>query len=400
MRQRGSIRWRGKTDAGGKPVKGRGSYFAYWFVKDADGKRVQRSKGGFATRAAAQSHLTTVLGQVQDGTYSEPSKMTFVDYLRGEWLLALHSLKPSTRKGYSDLVEAYVIPHLGGERLADLTPGTIVRLYDTLRTSGRRRPSSKEGAPRGLSESSIHHVHVALSAALGHAVETGLLRVSPVAQLAKKSRPKASGETKPEMTTWTAEEARRFLAVSADDRLGPLFDLALNSGLRRGELVGLRWADVDLDGGRVSVRRNRVTVGYEVEEGTPKGKRARVVDLDDATVTVLRRHRTNQLRERMAWGEAWTDTGLVFTREDGTALHPQTATHHLRRLAKKAGVPSIRLHDLRHTHATLGLAAGVPVKVMQERLGHASSVITMDLYTHVVPGMQADAAAKIGGLLR
>jgi integrase len=148
------------------------------------------------------------------------------------------------------------------------------------------------------------------------------------------------------------------------------------------------------------VRRSTATVGYEAIEGTPKSGRARTIDLDPDTVAALKAHRRRQLEDRMAWGEAWTDTGLVFTREDGTALHPQTALWHLRKLSRAAGVPEVRLHDLRHTHATLGLAAGVPPKVMQERLGHSSVQITLDLYSHVVPGMQADAAARIGALLR
>lgn len=148
------------------------------------------------------------------------------------------------------------------------------------------------------------------------------------------------------------------------------------------------------------VRQNRVSVDHAVHTGTPKSSKARTVDLDPATVAMLRSWRRRQLQERLAWSEAWADSGHVFTREDGTALHPTTIGWHLRRLIKVAGVPSIRLHDLRHTHATLGLAAGVPAKVMQERLGHASVQITLDLYSHVIPGMGADAAAKIGGLLR
>ena len=378
-----------------KPVKG--STWTWQFaVPKAGGGRRQLSKGGYRTKREAEAALAEALadyGQAPGADRAEPSKMALSAYLRDEWLPTLHGLKPSTRKGYEDLVNAYVIPHLGDVRLCDLTAGQVAKLYERLRTSGRVRDRS------GLSESSVHHVHVALSAALGHAVEAKLLRLSPITQLARKARPRATSEAKPEMHVWSAEEARRFLATAREDRLGALFDLALNTGLRRGELVALRWADVDLDAGRLAVRRNRVTVGYGVEDGTPKGKRARVVDLDAGTVAALRSHRAAQAAERLAWGPAWTDAGLVFTREDGSPLHPQTATWHLRRLARKAGVPAIRLHDLRHTHATLGLAAGVPAKVMQERLGHASVQITLDLYSHVVPGMQADAAARIGALL-
>jgi integrase len=190
------------------------------------------------------------------------------------------------------------------------------------------------------------------------------------------------------------------LAHAEGDRLAMVFELALATGLRRGELAGLRWVDADLDAAQLAVRRNRVSVGYDAVDGTPKAGRARTIDLDEGTVAALRAHRRRQLEERMAWGEAWDDNGLVFTRENGAPLHPQTLLHHLRRLSRAAGVPAVRLHDLRHTHATWGLAAGVPAKVMQERLGHSSVQITLDLYSHVIPGMQADAAARIRGLLR
>src|SRR3546814_3859467 len=171
------------------------------------------------------------------------------------------------------------------------------------------------------------------------------------------------------MRVWIGDELHRFLATASTDRLGMLFELALATGLRRGELVALRWADVDMERSSLAVRRSTATVGYGTVEGTPKSGRARTIDLDEDTVKSLRSHRRAQLEERMAWGEAWTDSGLVFTREDGTPLHPQTALWHLRRLSRAAGVPEVRLHDLRHTHATLGPAAGVPAKVMPERLG-------------------------------
>lgn len=387
------------TTGARRPVKG--STWTYQFeVPKAGGGRRFITKGGHTTKREAEAALAAALADHGQGGLAkvEPSKMALSTYLGDEWLPTLHGLKPSTRKGYSDLVDAYIVPGLGDVRLCDLTAGQVAKFYDRLRTSGRRRPT-KDGA-KGLSESSVHHVHVALSAAMRHAVEAGYLRVSPVVQLPKASRPKVSAQQRPEMTVWTLDQARAFLAVASTDRLGSLFELALQTGMRRGELVALRWADVDLEGALVAVRRNTVTVGYEATDGTPKGNRARTIDIDEHTVAMLKAHRRRQLEERMAWGEAWTDTGLVFTREDGTPLHPQTALHHLRRLSAKAGVPKIRLHDLRHTHATLGLAAGVPAKVMQERLGHSSIEITMDLYSHVVPGMQADAAAKIGGLLR
>lgn len=387
-----------------RPIKGKSTWTYQFWIPKADGGRRYITKGGFATKTAAQTALNEAMVDYGRSPTAvvEPSKLAIETYLLEEWLPTLHGLKSTTRQGYRDLVTAYVVPHLGDVRLCDLTPGQVAKFYDKLRTSGRRRPRKDVDGNESfaLSESTVHHVHVALSAALGHAVEAGLLRTSPVATLPRKARPKVDASKRPEMKVWTVEECQTFLATAKGDRLGVAYELALATGLRRGELAGLRWADVDLAGAIVSVRRNTVTIGYDTEDGTPKGGRARTVDIDADTVTALKAHRKAQLEERMAWGEAWQDHGLVFTREDGAPVHPQTLLHHLRRLSRAAGVPEVRLHDLRHTHATLGLAAGVAPKVMQERLGHSSIQITLDLYSHVVPGMQADAAAKIGGLLR
>jgi integrase len=176
--------------------------------------------------------------------------------------------------------------------------------------------------------------------------------------------------------------------------------MLLSTGMRRGEAVGLRWADVDLDAGVASVRRSLTVVDGTTLVSEPKTAKARrQVALDVATVEALARWRTRQKAERLQLGGDWVDTGYVFTKEDGNFLHPDNVMVVFRRLVTSAGVPAIRLHDLRHTSATLALAAGVHPKVVQERLGHSSIGITLDTYSHVVQGMQADAAALVGRLL-
>ena len=203
------------------------------------------------------------------------------------------------------------------------------------------------------------------------------------------------------MATWTADELRTFLAHVADDRLAPLWTLLAMTGVRRGEALGLRWKDVDLDAGRISIRQTLIAVGYDVQVGQPKTKRGRrSVALDPGTVATLRSWRARRQKERMAWGQgALAGDDLVFTRENGEHLHPDRVSKlfdgHVRRIM----LPRIRLHDLRHTHASLALAAGVNPKVVSDRLGHATVSMTLDVYSHVIPALQEDAAAIVADLV-
>ena len=162
---------------------------------------------------------------------------------------------------------------------------------------------------------------------------------------------------------------------------------------------GLRWRDVDLDAARLAIRQTIISIAYEVTVSTPKTHQARTVDLDARTIAQLRAHAERQRLERAAWGADYVDSDLVFCRENGEPLHPDTFTQSFERAIGKTALPKIRLHDLRHTHATIALRAGVPVKVISERLGHESPAFTMKQYAHVLPGMQAEAAAEIARLV-
>lgn len=170
--------------------------------------------------------------------------------------------------------------------------------------------------------------------------------------------------------------------------------------MRRGEVLGLRWSDVDLNAARLSVQQTPVSVAYKLEFSTPKTARGRrSLALDATTVEALRTHRKRQLEERMAWGPAYEESGLVFTTENGAPIHPDRFTQMFDKHAKHAGLPRIRLHDLRHSHATLALAAGVHPKVVSERLGHATVAFTLDVYSHAVPALQEDAAERVASLI-
>jgi integrase len=200
--------------------------------------------------------------------------------------------------------------------------------------------------------------------------------------------------------SWTAAELRAFLEHVEGDRLAAVWMVAASTGMRRGEVLGLRWADVDLDLARVAVRQTLVLAGRQVVTSEPKTSRGRrSIALDPRTVAALKAWRAAQKAERLAWGPSWTDTGLVFTREDGTPIHPEWLSDAFEWRVRTAGLPRIRLHDLRHTHASLGLAAGVPVKVMSERLGHATSSFTADVYQHVTPALEEQAALTVARLV-
>ena len=200
--------------------------------------------------------------------------------------------------------------------------------------------------------------------------------------------------------TWSARQLDDFLAHVRDDRLYAAWRTLAMTGLRRGELLGLDWDAVDLDTGRLAITRTLIEGKGAPRFSDPKTKRGRrSVALDATTVEALREHRERQLDERVAWGPAYESHGLVFCREDGTPIWPRTFSRSFDHHVRDAGLPKIRLHDLRHTHATLALEAGVHPKVVQERLGHATIAITLDTYSHAIPAMQEDAAAKIAALL-
>jgi len=254
-----------------------------------------------------------------------------------DWLdLVRPRLKAGTIRSYSDIIEHRLIPHIGDERLSELQPAAISRCYTALRTSGRRDGNG------GLSETSIEHTHRCLHAALEHAFKNRQITRNVADAIVKPKR----GHV--EMHTWTGEQLLAFLDSTEGQRFHELYVVAATTAARRGELLGLKWDDVDLAAGRLSIRRSRSAIGYEVVETTPKSGRARTISLESETVAVLRRWRQHQRQERLAWGEGWSDSGYLFTREDGRPLHPHQVADAFDAAVRRSGQPTIRFHDLRH----------------------------------------------------
>lgn len=202
------------------------------------------------------------------------------------------------------------------------------------------------------------------------------------------------------MATWTQEDAPVLSPVNARRPLFPLFLLALTTGMRRGELVGLRWSDVDLDRQRLSVQQQLVAVEYELQFTEPKTERSRrSVALDPGTVSALRAHRTRQAQEKLLLGGEYDAGHLVFSSERGRPLHPMSLSEAFQRRARAAGLPAIRFHDLRHTYASLALAEGVHPKIVSDRLGHSSITVTIDTYSHALPALAEAAASSVADLI-
>jgi integrase len=353
-----------------------------------DGKRVRRWHSGFRTKRDAERARVELLARVDQGSYVEPSRLTVAVFLRDQWLPGLAGqVRPTTLHAYRTNLERYVLPAIGATLLQRLTPAHLNQLYAALLAAGGR-----DG--RQLSARTVQSVAMTVRKAIGDAARWGLVHRN-VATLASPPKPRRA-----DMRTWTAEQLRAFLARVEGERLYAAWLLLASTGMRRGEVLGLRWVDVDLDLARVAVRQTLVLAGRQVVTSEPKTARGRrSIALDPRTVTALRTWRAAQAAERLQWGCAWVDSGLVFTREDGTPLHPEWLSDAFAWRVQRAGLPPIRLHDLRHTHASLGLAAGVPVKVMSERLGHTSSSFTADAYQHVTPALEEQAAATVARLV-
>lgn len=375
-------------------VKRRGDrWTAFWKIETATGWK-QRSKGGFATKREAQAYLTRTLASIDAGTFADPSKLTLREYLLERWLpMKRESLRPSTFDSYRRNVELHILPSLGHIRLQLLTPDQLDRFYAEQLAGGRLT-----GASKGLAPKTVRHLHTVLHRALADAVRKNLVARN-VADAADP--PKLRERTGPTaMRTWNADELRRFLLEVAADPFGPAFWLAATTGLRRGEVLGLRWLDIDFKNARVSISQTILNIAYQVTLGTPKTARGRrAIAIDPTTMAVLRTHRKNQLALRRAADRPFTEAGLVFGRADGRPQHPDLFSQSFDRAVKQLGLPRIRLHDLRHTHATLGLAAGIPAKVMSDRLGHATVAFTQDVYMHAIPRMEEAAAQQITDLV-
>jgi integrase len=338
-----------RKNKAGKITSYRGAYVG------PDGKR--RYVSG-KTKEEARRSLRRARGDAERGLVSDGGNVALSEYLK-RWLneSVRGSVKPITHQSYEMLVNKHIVPALGNMRLAKLTPARLQGFY-----------RSKLDA--GLSPRTVQYVHVVLHRALKQALRWALVTRN-VAEAVDPPR-----VPKKEIHPLSPEQARTFLEAARNDRLAALYLLAIHTGMRQGELLNLKWDDVDLDAGVLRVR------------GTKTARSRRTVTLSETALEALRSHRERQLSEIDRMGILWQKNGLVFATGIGTLLSRQNLTQRsFRPLLAKAGLPRIRFHDLRHTCATILLSKGVHAKFVQELLGHATIAITLDTYSHVLPGM-------------
>jgi integrase len=364
-----------------------------------DGTRKRLHVRGFKTKTEAQKAMREVITASDKGAFTDPSRQPFGQYL-ATWLDGLR-LRPSTVASYRTYSRLHIVPALGAVPLANITPALLTKLYRDLEKNGR---ADGQG---GLALRTVRYIHTIVSSALRDAVDGGQLTVNPAAKAKPPTVKEAAG---PEMHPWSISQVAAFLGWTEKNKsaMYPAWRVLAMTGMRRGELLALRWREVDLDARTITVRRTAGVVrtkgeGGTIDEGPTKTGKPRVIDIDAATVSVLKSHKAQRGTASLVLAR---DDALVFgdlenrvrAPERFTRLFTETQARARRDLGEDA-LPAIRLHDLRHGHATALLQAGVPVHIVSQRLGHASPMVTLTVYAHVLPGDQRAAAEAFADLV-
>ncbi len=387
----------------------RGNTWSYVLrITDTNGISKPRWVGGYRTKNDAKTARDTARVAAKRGQYVDRSDVTVQEYLTS-WI-EIHALeiKPKTMIDYRNIMQNYIYPHIGNRRLQDLRPTTLSKLYRDLLISG-----SKKGGP--LSIRTIQYTHAVLRKAFNDAMRTDQLIVSNPTEKAK--RPKMTKRTRG-IQAWTGAQLSAFLEHAQSHRLSAYFRLAAYSGARRGELLHARWSHLVTEGNPgIWIRGSVGVVDGQRVEGTTKSGKDRFVTLDSDTMTILADHRATQDKDRATAMDSWYGDDYIFCNILGEPLFPDTPSALMGKLQARytavigpitpessasrvvAELPRIRLHDLRHTHATLLLKAGVPVHVVAARLGHADPAITLRVYAHVLGDQASNAATAFATIV-
>ncbi|MFE9273917.1 tyrosine-type recombinase/integrase [Paenibacillus glucanolyticus] len=358
----------------------------YWFVasagKDENGKRRQIKRRGFKTEKEAMKEMRTLLKQVDDHTYVKKNNIKYVDFLEGEWLSSKeYKLRTVTFKTYKSNIKKHITPYFQNQEMGKITTQMIEGFYGYL---------LKE---TGLSERTIQDIQKIVKSSFKTAVKRKYLSYSPAADA---EAPKVPHK---EMAVWNLDEAVRFLKIAEKNDLHIVFLLALSTGMRQSEILGLRWKDIDFEVGILRVRQTLSHDGKELIQDTKTKSSARTITLIERTLDDLKKHHKKIKQQKFAAGSHYEDHGLVICTKVGKPLNPRNLLRTFYKIMKKADVPKIRFHDLRHTVATLMLARNINPKVVKEILGHSDIRVTLDTYSHVLPSVHKETATQYGEML-
>ena len=361
-----------------------GTWQLRYDLLDAEtGRRRYVSETVRGTKKEAERTLRERLSAVETGSYVTKQKETVTEFMQ-RWMDTYVATNTTirTQEGYRGNIKRYISPAIGNIPVQTLTARHVQGMY-------------ADRLERGLSARTVLHPHRVLREALGHAVKWGLLTRN-VADAADPPRAQQKA-----LDMWDADTIDRFLEAAEGSRFRDLYHLAILTGMRRSELAGLKWESVDLTNGMLSVVRTLQRIpGHGLVEGQPKTARSRrSIELAPETIVLLHGIRGRQIEQSLEAGELWQHLGFVFTQLDGTPIDPESVSRDFCAIVRRSGLPHLTLHGLRHGHATLALTAGMNPKVVSERLGHSTIAMTMDTYSHVLPGLQAEAALAVEQLL-
>ena len=352
------------------------------------GKRKRKWHSFHGTKRQAETECSRLITAMTSGTYLEPNKTTVAQFL-DRWLAHMvKHVSPRSHARYTELARKNIAPLIGNIKLAKLTAEAIDGAYDRALATGRRDGKG------GLSPRTVTHMHRILKMALDQAVSWLLLVRNPAAGV---KPPKIEKTT---MNIYDLAQTAELIEAMRPHRIFVPTLLAVLCGMRRGEIAALRWGSVDLVAGTLAVIESAEQTGAKVRYKTPKNGKGRTLALSASLVEELRAYRLRQSEELLRVAVTISDATFVVAQENGMPLQPDTLTQDWFRKLDKTDLPRIRFHDLRHAHATHMLSQGVHPKVASERLGHSKIGITLDLYSHVMPGMEADAAERVDAALQ
>jgi integrase len=355
-------------------------YYVLDLGKNEKGIRKQKKKRGFKTKKEAEKALIETINAINKGSYIEPSKMTYQEYAKQWFGTKKNSICSQSVKVYENCLRKRIIPKLGQYTLFRVSTILIQSFIDSLKEEG-------------LSNSTIKKYLEIIRNSLEHAVDFNLIPTNPAI---KVKLPKSN---KKEMTVWNREETNQFLDKAKEDPCFIVFQLALSTGMRQGEILGLRWKDINLEKGILFIKQTLSQDGKTFISGAKTKSSIRAINLSGSTLKHLRERRVEIAKEKLGFGPLYQDNDLVGCTQHGTPLNPANIRRSFNRIIQQAELPKIRFHDLRHTHATLLLAQGINIKVISERLGHSNIKVTLDTYSHVLPTMQEEVARKLDEIL-